>query len=105
MAVLDDDTLDRATIYRNLSDLTEAGLLQRLDLGDHVWRFEPAPAAQPHHEGQHPHFVCTDCGAVQCLDDVEVSLRGPSVPRSVAQASVRVQLTGQCDDCGDATAP
>src|SRR5262249_51074671 len=31
---------DRATIYRNLIDLTEAGLASRTDLGDHVWRFE-----------------------------------------------------------------
>jgi Fe2+ or Zn2+ uptake regulation protein len=31
---------DRATIYRNLTDLTEAKLLQRTDVGDHVWRFE-----------------------------------------------------------------
>ena len=36
---------DRATIYRNLTDLTEAGLLRRTDMGDHVWRFELAPAA------------------------------------------------------------
>ena len=31
---------DRVTIYRNLTDLTEAGLVMRADLGDHVWRFE-----------------------------------------------------------------
>src|SRR5688572_31535064 len=31
---------DRATVYRNLMDLTEAGLLKRTDHGDHTWRFE-----------------------------------------------------------------
>ena len=31
---------DRATIYRNLTDLAESGLVRRTDVGDHVWRFE-----------------------------------------------------------------
>ena len=31
---------DPATIYRNLTDLSEAGLARRTDVGDHVWRFE-----------------------------------------------------------------
>jgi len=31
---------DRATLYRNLVDMTDAGLLRRVDLGDHVWRYE-----------------------------------------------------------------
>ena len=31
---------DRATIYRNLIDLTNAGLVRRTDMGDHLWRFE-----------------------------------------------------------------
>jgi Fe2+ or Zn2+ uptake regulation protein len=37
---LADEGFDRATIYRNLMDLTEVALLTRSDLGDHVWRFE-----------------------------------------------------------------
>jgi Fur family transcriptional regulator, ferric uptake regulator len=36
--------LDRATVYRNLRDLSEAGLLLRTDLGDHVWRYVVSPA-------------------------------------------------------------
>jgi len=31
--------LDRATVYRNLMDLADAGLVSRADHGDHVWRF------------------------------------------------------------------
>jgi len=91
--------VDRATVYRNLMDLTDAGLLVRLDLGDHTWRFEV------HHEhtrgGAHVHFVCVDCGDVSCLEDVDVSLRaGPQTPRSVADRRVEVQLRGRCDECG-----
>jgi len=42
---------DRATIYRNLTELTEAALASRVELGDHVWRFEakraPTSSARP----------------------------------------------------------
>ena len=31
---------DKATVYRNLTDLAEAGLVTRSELGDHVWRFD-----------------------------------------------------------------
>ena len=67
--------VDKATIFRNLSDMTEAGLLRRTELGDHVWRFEAIDAQSPH-DASHPHFLCTDCGAVSCLDDVQILLRG-----------------------------
>jgi Fur family ferric uptake transcriptional regulator len=76
-ATLDHRGFDRATIYRNLTELTEAKLVTRVDLGDHVWRFE----AKRHgggdghgHGGDHPHFVCTSCGEVSCLDDVNVAI-------------------------------
>jgi Fur family ferric uptake transcriptional regulator len=76
-ATLDHRGFDRATIYRNLTELTEAKLVTRVDLGDHVWRFE----AKRHgggdghgHGGDHPHFVCTTCGEVSCLDDVTVAI-------------------------------
>ena len=32
--------VDRVTVFRNLNDLVEAGLLCGAELGDHVWRFE-----------------------------------------------------------------
>ncbi|MBU8897932.1 transcriptional repressor [Corallococcus sp. H22C18031201] len=96
---LGDDGYDRVTLYRNLTDLTEAGLVNRADLGDHVWRFE-LKRAGAEHAGTHPHFTCTDCGTVACLPDESVriaSARG--VPRAVAQRHVEVQLRGLCDRC------
>lgn len=96
---------DRATIYRNLSDLTEVGLLRRYDLGDHTWRFEPAAAhARPADDAgaghAHAHFTCVDCGAVSCVDDVTLRVPdGAAVPRALAASAVEIQLRGQCDDC------
>jgi Fur family transcriptional regulator, ferric uptake regulator len=90
---------DRATVYRNLMDLVEVGLVTRADLGDHVWRFELVRKGTKTH-GEHPHFLCTDCGDVACLpgDAVRiVSSRG--VPRAVGRNAVEVQVKGRCDSC------
>jgi Fur family ferric uptake transcriptional regulator len=89
---------DRATIYRNLTDLAEAGLLARADLGDHVWRFEAVGGA--HAQARHPHFVCTECGAVACLPGLEISVASVrGAPRALRQRQVEVQVKGVCDAC------
>jgi Fur family transcriptional regulator, ferric uptake regulator len=86
--------LDRATIYRNLLSLTKDGLLVRTQLGDNVWRYELPRESSPQH-GQHPHFVCTDCGDVACLSEGAVSLRQDAARRQVLE----VQLRGKCESC------
>lgn len=86
--------LDRATIYRNLLSLTEAGLLVKTQLGDNVWRFE-LPQGESAEHGAHPHFVCNDCGDVACLPGSAVTLRGEAVRNQVAE----VQLRGRCVAC------
>jgi Fur family ferric uptake transcriptional regulator len=96
---LGDEGYDRVTIYRNLTDLTEAGLVVRADLGDHVWRFELKRGGDAH-KGNHPHFTCTDCGTVACLPEESIRIApGKGLPRAVAQRSVDVQLRGVCDRC------
>jgi len=87
---------DRATLYRNLVDLADAGLARRTDVGDHVWRFE---AVTDEHPATHPHFVCTECGIVECLPEVELSLRRARAPRAIRQRQVEVHVRGRCDAC------
>ena len=90
---------DRATLYRNLIDLTGVGLVTRTDLGDHVWRFE-LRRREGHHVAAHPHFVCSDCGTVSCLPDVAVRIAaGKHAPRSLATKDVAIQITALCDAC------
>ncbi|MEO7112892.1 MAG: transcriptional repressor [Polyangiaceae bacterium] len=90
---------DRATLYRNLMDLAETGLIGRTDLGDHVWRFEIRKQVAGH-TIEHPHFVCTDCGTVACLTDTSVRIaRGNTSPRSLAGRDVAVQIRAICDAC------
>lgn len=109
---------DRATIYRNLTDLAEAGLVRRTDVGDHVWRFEAVNG--DHEASAHPHFVCTECGTVECLPEIELAVRAPrsgadsgprgsmsrgrtsaraKPPRAVKQRQVEVHVRGLCDAC------
>jgi Fur family transcriptional regulator, ferric uptake regulator len=86
--------LDRATVYRNLVSLTEAGILVRTQLGDNVWRFELPQTPSLEHR-LHPHFVCNDCGDVACLPESAVTLRGEAARNEI----VEVQLRGRCSAC------
>lgn len=89
--------MDKATVFRNLNDLAEAGLVSRSELGDHVWRFElrDPDAADG---GQHPHFMCIDCGSVTCLSDVEFD---PATRKRASQIGVvtEILLKGRCRKC------
>lgn len=108
---LTDRGFDRATIYRNLTELTEARIVSRVELGDHVWRFELR--RESGHGPDHPHFLCTTCGEVSCLDDVNVAItpkpgtaaaskakaKAPRSTRGIGRVT-EVLLKGRCDHCG-----
>lgn len=90
--------VDQATIYRNLIDMADAGLLRRSDLGDHAWRFEVARSDDP--EGGHPHFVCIECGEIQCLSGINLSIPSArNLPQSLRKNEIQLQIRGLCDDC------
>jgi Fur family ferric uptake transcriptional regulator len=89
---------DRATIYRNLVELTDAGLVSRIELGDHVWRFELKRTGKM--EKDHPHFVCVDCGEVSCLPAISVNIKpSPGSKRSGIGEVTEVLLKGRCGNC------
>src|SRR5688500_6257801 len=90
-----------ASVYRVLEVLSELRLVQRVDVGDGIARFEPAPPGGVHHH----HVVCDDCGKVEPFSD-------SSLERAIASASDRVGyrvdahevvLRGECGDCRAAT--
>ena len=87
---------DPATLYRNLTDFVEAKLARRTELGDHVWRFELAPDDHP---TDHPHFVCTKCGAIECLADSQLLFTQVKSPRAIRRREIEVQVRGRCDVC------
>lgn len=95
---LADHGFDAATLYRNLIDLTRAGLLNRINLGDNVWRFELRAHRAQHPE--HPHFVCTRCGEVTCLSHVRVKLTpAPGSTKSIVGNISEILIKGLCTQC------
>lgn len=90
---------DRTTIYRSLIELAEAGLLSRLELGDHVWRYE-LRGEDDSADRDHLHFVCVDCGTIECLTGttVEAAL-APAVKHIAAGTISDVLLKGHCRKC------
>ncbi|MEM9367680.1 MAG: transcriptional repressor [Planctomycetota bacterium] len=98
---LADDGVDKATAFRNLNDLADAGLLRRAELGDHVYRFEEI---RPGEEGSrtHPHFVCSDCGAVSCLDSVKLTAGSLRESNQIGEVT-EILLRGTCHDCLEQT--
>ena len=89
--------IDKATAFRNLNDLAEAGLLRRSELGDHVWRFEAIAPSESVEQG-HPHFVCVDCGTVTCLDQVRLTAGSLRHSEHVGEVT-EILLRGHCNDC------
>lgn len=85
--------MDRATVFRNLVSLTEAGILAKSQLGT-VWRYE-LPSSDGEAHAKHPHFVCTDCGDVACLPGEAIKIQ--ALPAKIAIAEIQVR--GRCSSC------
>lgn len=89
---------DKATVWRLLADLSERGLLRRMDLGDRVWRYELYDKCRPVSE-DHPHLLCEKCGDVQCLPPLEIRAKDGSVPLPLMGADFKIRFTGLCVEC------
>jgi Fur family ferric uptake transcriptional regulator len=98
-AALAEQGFDKATVYRNLVDLTQVGLLSMFEPGDAA-RYEWHDSS-PDDTSGHAHFVCLDCGDIACLDDVTVRITPAPGSRSSAMRDVtQVLLKGHCGRCG-----
>ena len=88
-----------ASVYRALEGLDELGLVQRVDLGDGISRFERADPRGDHHH----HLVCGDCGKVEPFQDpaLETAIVNVAGGRGYDVAAHDVVLRGACADCRD----
>jgi Fur family ferric uptake transcriptional regulator len=91
---------DKSTLYRCLVEMADAKILSRLELGDHAWRFA-YHGGNDHHAEDHPHFVCVDCGKVECLPDVKVQLQSKKGMKSPVPQVTEVTLKGHCGACAE----
>ncbi len=86
-----------ASVYRVLDELAELRLVQRVEIGDGVARYEPAYADGDHHH----HLVCDDCGRVDAFSDssLEAALERVAGKLGYDVDAHEVVLHGACGDC------
>ncbi len=87
------EQFDRVTLYRVLDWLVAHQLAHKLAGEDRIWRFN-AVADEQH---IHPHFQCTACGKLSCLDAVQLSLS--PLPAGYTLQAVDTTLRGICPGC------
>ncbi len=73
--------VSRASVYRVMEELEEIGLLQRVEVGLGIVRFEPLR----HGSGHHHHLVCDRCGRLEPFTD-------EGLERAIRRASERLPL-------------
>jgi Fur family transcriptional regulator, ferric uptake regulator len=88
-------TLGRATVFRTLETLVDAGVARRLELEGHVYAYV---ACQPEH---HHHLSCTRCGRVEEIDEAYVRpiARRVAADRGFEIDDARLDFYGRCARC------
>lgn len=91
-----DPKVSRATVYRTLAVLEEAGFVEGLDTGDGGRRFEHVLG----HE-HHDHMVCTACGAIAEFRDEELERRQDAAAKRIGFRIERhsLRIYGTCRGC------
>jgi Fur family ferric uptake transcriptional regulator len=89
--------VSRASVYRILEELERLRLVQRVETGQAMVRYERVCE----HEEHHHHLVCDECGVVMPFSDraLESAIETLSerVPLKVSEHEI--VLHGSCQDC------
>ena len=95
----------RATVYRTISLLVEAGLLHEIDLVDDQKTYDPNFVESPAHN----HLVCIDCGKVIEFEDAHIQLMNDCAARrlgfrperqtlKIEACCEKLRLHGRCEN-------
>lgn len=87
--------IGRATVFRTLETLVEAGVARRLELDGHVYAYV---ACLPAH---HHHIACTRCGRVEEIDEAYVAPIAERLAREMGFEidDARLDFYGRCATC------
>jgi len=88
--------VSRATVYRGLATLAEAGVLREAIFGEGHSHYEVALAAPGH-----AHLICVACGAIQEFQSpaMERALTRVCAQEGFAEKERRVEIIGRCGRC------
>jgi Fur family transcriptional regulator, ferric uptake regulator len=91
--------VSRASIYRILDELEQLRLVQRVETGQAMVRYERVCAQDEHHH----HLVCDGCGLVMPFSDEALEQAISSLSRRVplTVSEHEIVLRGSCSDCSD----
>jgi Fur family transcriptional regulator, ferric uptake regulator len=89
--------VSRASVYRILEELERLGLVQRVETGQAMVRYERAGD----HDEHHHHLVCDECGLVMPFADEALEQAITSLSRRVplTVSEHEIVLRGSCSDC------
>jgi len=97
-----DERISRATVYRTLQWMEEAGIARKVDFGEGRFRFE--------HSYRHPrhfHLICKTCKrSYEFLSsDIESLVEEVAAARAFTARQIVVQIYGTCESCSTGRAP
>jgi len=92
----DEPGIGRATVYRTLQWMVDAGLARKVDFGEGRSRFEPT-----YRHPRHFHLICTMChrSSEFLSSDVEALMEEIASARHFTPAQAVVQILGTCEEC------
>jgi Fur family ferric uptake transcriptional regulator len=98
----EDQRISRATVYRTLQWMEEAGIARKVDFGDGRFRFE--------HSYRHPrhfHLICKSCNrSYEFLSsDIEALVEEVAAARGFTARQSVVQIYGTCEACSTGRQP
>lgn len=95
--------VDTVTVYRTLNTFVRKKLVHRIRGEDRSWRYAMSAESElPAPRHLHPHFVCDNCGKVECLGDAEIPqafVRSLGVSPEYDVVYPEVVLHGVCPKC------
>lgn len=88
--------VSRASVYRILDELEQVRLVQRVETGQTMVRYERVCEDEHHH-----HLVCDSCGLVMPFSDtaLERAIETLSERVPLAVSEHEIVLHGACEDC------
>ena len=92
----EDQQISRATVYRTLQWMVDAGIARKVDFGEGRFRFEHS-----YRQPRHFHLICKTCHrSFEFLSsDIEALVEEVAAARSFTSSQSVVQIYGTCEEC------